>query len=160
MDIIFDTGMNVFNSYSAKVATSLGACKILLSNELTLKEAENIKSTVPKGTVGYGKIPLMVFKNCPVKNGINCNSCNRKNTLTDRKGTQFPVRCRIGFSEMLNSVPVWLADKQSDLASLDFTLLYFTDESKEKVSEVIKAYQNGTESKEPYTRGLFYRGVI
>ncbi|MBP3705664.1 MAG: hypothetical protein J6J13_00230, partial [Clostridia bacterium] len=68
--------------------------------------------------------------------------------------------CRMGYSELLNSVPVWLADKQSGMRGLDFQILYFTNETKERVTEVMTAYKNGYEPDCKYTRGLFFRGVI
>lgn len=160
LDIIFDTGMNIYNSYSANKAKEMGAVKTLLSSEILLDEANALNSPIPKGIVSYGKIPLMIFKNCPLKNGTDCNKCDKKGFLTDRKNAQFPVRCRMGFSEMLNSVPLWLADRKSELSGLDFTVLYFTDETKEEAATVINAYKNGEDSKNKYTRGLFYRGAI
>lgn len=160
LDIIFDTGMNVYNSYSASKAKEMGAKAVILSNEILLEDAKNIASPIPKGIVSYGKIPLMIFKNCPVKNGIDCGNCDKNNFITDRKETQFPIRCRMGFSEMLNSVPIWLADRKRELEGIDFTLLYFTDESKEKAAQVIKSYIEENECDEKYTRGLFYRGAI
>lgn len=66
----------------------------------------------------------------------------------------------MGYSELLNSVPVWLADKKEDIKCLDFAVLYFTRESKKRVSEVIKAYKNGYACDTEYTRGLFYRGSL
>ena len=102
----------------------------------------------------------MLFKNCPLKNGRDCRKCDKKGKITDRRNTEFTVRCRAGASEMLNSVPVWLADKTEDLKSVDFAVLYFTDEKPERVKEIIDLYKKGSPPSENYTRGLFYRGTI
>ena len=158
--VIADTGMNVYNSESAAAVSGMGAERIVLSSEVTLADAESLCSPVSKGAVIYGNIPLMLFRNCPLKNGRNCKRCDRNGFLTDRKNTRFPVRCRMGYSELLNSVPVWLADKKDDIRGLDFAVLYFTRETKERVSEVIKAYKNGYACDTEYTRGLFYRGSL
>lgn len=158
--VIADTGMNVYNSESAAAVSEMGAERIVLSSEVTLADAESLCSPVPKGAVIYGNIPLMLFRNCPLKNGRDCKQCDRNGFLTDRKNTRFPVRCRMGYSELLNSVPVWLADKKDDIRGLDFAVLYFTRETKERVSEVIKAYKNGYACDTEYTRGLFYRGSL
>lgn len=160
LDIIFDTGMNIYNSYSANKAKEMGAVKTMLSSEILLDDANKLNSPIPKGIISYGKIPLMIFKNCPLKNGVDCKECDKKGFLTDRKNTRFPVRCRMGFSEMLNSVPLWLADRKSELSELDFTVLYFTDETKEEAASVINSYKNSEESQKKYTRGLFYRGAM
>ena len=158
--IIAGTGLNVLNSESAAAAYQLGADRVILSNEITLKDASKLSSPIPTGIVAYGNIPLMLFKNCPLKNGRNCADCDKKGTITDRKNTEFPVRCRMGYSELLNSVPVWLADRGEDLMAVDFVLLYFTLESQNRALEVINAYKNGLSADTEYTRGLFYRGTI
>lgn len=159
-EIIAGTGLNVLNSESAAKVSDLGAGRVILSNEITLSDAERLNSPIPTGIVAYGNIPLMLFKNCPIKNGKNCADCDKKGSITDRKNTKFPVRCRMGFSELLNSVPVWLADRATDLKAVDFAVLYFTSESESRVSEVINAYKKGVPADTEYTRGLFYRGTI
>lgn len=158
--IIAGTGLNVLNTESAATVSKLGAERVILSNEITLQGAARLNSPVPRGIVAYGNIPLMLFRNCPLKNGRRCADCDKKGSITDRKNTEFPVRCRRGFSELLNSVPVWLADRREDLKAVDFAVLYFTNESPERVRNVIKAYKNGLSADTEYTRGLFYRGTI
>jgi putative protease len=138
----------------------MGCEAVVLSNETLLSDAVSLSSPVNKGIISYGNIPLMLFKNCPIKNGKNCSECDKKNTIVDRKGIEFPVRCRMGYSELLNSVPVWLADKQKQFKNIDFQILYFTNEDKQRVAEVISAYKDQSEPDCKYTRGLFFRGVI
>ncbi len=158
--VMADTGLNVYNSRSANAVANIGCIAAVLSNEMLLSDAVALSSPIYKGIVSYGNIPLMLFKNCPIKNGKSCSECDKKGVLTDRKGIDFPVRCRMGYSELLNSVPVWLGDKQRQIKNIDFQILYFTNESKERVNEVITAYKNGNELDCKYTRGLFFRGVI
>ncbi len=158
-EIIADTGLNIFNSESVKWAEDKGIKAVTLSYELGLDEC-NFNSNIPKGIIAYGNVPLMIFKNCPVKNGKTCDKCDKNRHLTDRMGVEFPVRCRMGYSEMLNSVPIWMADRKAELSYLDFLTLYFTNESKERVADVIKAYQNGAACDVKHTRGLYYRATI
>ena len=158
-NIIADTGLNIFNSESVKKVEELGLKAVTLSYELSLEESR-FASNLPKGIIAYGNVPLMTFKNCPVRNGKTCKECDKKGVLRDRLGTLFPVRCRMGYSEMLNSVPIWLADKQPQLTEFDFIILYFTNESRERVETVITAYKNGASADTKYTRGLYFRGVI
>ena len=158
--IIAGTGLNVLNSESARLVSELGAYRVILSNEITLSGARELNSPVPKGIVAYGNIPLMLFKNCPIKNGRSCADCDKKGSVTDRKNTDFPVRCRMGYSELLNSVPLWLADREEDLKAVDFAVLYFTAEPQNRVLEVLEAYKKGLACDTEYTRGLFYRGTI
>lgn len=159
-NIIADTGLNIHNSCSAKVIKELGAKAIILSSELTVDAVRNLASPIPKGIITYGNIPLMLFKNCPIKNGKSCNECDQTGFLTDRLGIKFPVRCRMGYSELLNSVPLWLGDKQNDLSSLDFQVLYFTNETAEQTSDVIARFKNSKPSAQKYTRGLYYKGTL
>ncbi len=158
-NVLADTGLNIFNSESVKKAEELGVKAVTLSYELSLEEG-GFESLVPKGIISYGNVPLMLFKNCPLKNGGSCGNCDKKGALTDRLGVEFPVRCRLGYSEMLNSVPIWLADRQSELTGFDYQILYFTRESKERVVEVINAYKKGLPPDTKHTRGLYFRGVI
>ena len=158
-NIIADTGLNIFNSESVAKAEEWGVKAATLSYELSIEESK-FQSDLPLGIIAYGKVPLMTFKNCPIKNGKTCNECDKRGVLTDRMGIDFPVRCRMGYSEMLNSVPIWLADRKTELNHLDFLTLYFTDESKERVAEIINAYKNGLSTDIKYTRGLYYKGTI
>lgn len=159
-DIIADSSLNTFNSASAQVMREIGVSKLLLSNEILISDSEKISADIPKGIITYGNIPLMLLKNCPLKNGRDCRECDKKGFITDRKGISFPIRCRMGFSEMLNSVPIWLADRLDEISHLDFLVLYFNDEDKQRVIEVIEAYKKKQVPDIKYTRGLFYRGSI
>ena len=154
-----DFGLNIFNSYSLKKAEELGCKAATLSYELGLSES-CFAGDIPKGIISYGNVPLMLFKNCPLKNGISCGECDKKGYLTDRLSTKFPVRCRMGYSEMLNSVPIWLGDKQKELDGLDYQVLYFRVETAERVEEVISAYRFEKPCDVKYTRGLYFKGVI
>jgi len=158
--IIADAGLNIANSESLKTAEGFGISAAVISPEETIGNINKLNCNIDKGIIAYGNIPLMLFKNCPLKNGISCSKCNKKGYITDRLGEKFRIRCRSGFSELLNSRPIWLADKKSDLAPLDFLILYFCDETKEEVENIILAYKNGYPCNTNYTRGLYYRGTI
>ena len=158
--IIADTGLNLANSQSLETVRLLGANKAVLSPEELIEDSKQLSDIIPKGIYVYGNIPLMIFKNCPLKNGISCKDCDKKGVITDRLGVEFPIRCRMGYSELLNSVPLWLADKKAVVNSFDFMILYFTRESKERVGEVITAYKNNTPPDVKHTKGLYFRGTI
>ncbi|HHW45501.1 MAG TPA: U32 family peptidase [Clostridiales bacterium] len=154
-EICFDFGMNIFNSDSVKAAKELGASSVVVSPELDLKSIKRLSDLLPKGILAYGRMPLMLTRNCPGKNGAGCGGgCY----VTDRKGIKFPLFCRAGFSELLNSKPVWLADKMDELLGLDFIMLMFTNEDKAQCAQVIRQYQAGGVA-DDFTRGLYFRGV-
>lgn len=152
-------GLNVNNSVCMSAYKNLGVQALTLSPELTFNKIKSISDDVSAGIVAYGFLPLMVTRNCPAKNTLSCEKCKKSSRyLTDRRGVKFPVVCESGYSEVLNSAPIYLADKAEDLECLDFITLYFTVESKNEVSEVIDEYLKSHSKREGITRGLYYRG--
>lgn len=159
MNITAGFGSNIFNSVSLSHYKKFGVKKALLSAEMTLNQVKNLGGNIPRGIFAYGRVPLMLTRNCPVKNKKNCAECGGKSSLTDRKNITFPVDCSSGCSELLNSQPVYMADRLDEIKNTDFILLYFTTETKEEAAEIINAYKDGGKPKGGFTRGLLYRGV-
>ena len=153
-------GMNIFNSVSVSEAAALGAEDCLLSCEVSLTQAAHIGGELPRGLMIYGRIPLMMTRNCPVATKLTCAECGGRSYLLDRMGVRFPVRCKNGCSFVLNSRPLWLADKLNDIRNVDYGLLWFTDESKEECTRVISDYRRGGAPQGEFTRGLYYKGVL
>lgn len=153
-------GMNIFNSVSVSEAAALGVEDCLLSCEVSLAQAAHIGGKLPRGLMIYGRIPLMMTRNCPVATKLTCAECGGRSYLLDRMGVRFPVRCKNGCSFVLNSRPLWLADKLNDIRNVDYSLLWFTDESKEECTRVISDYRRGGAPQGEFTRGLYYKGVL
>ena len=152
-EVFGDFGLNVFNSESANMINSP-----ILSFELTLKQANSINAQ-DTGIIAYGKVPLMISRNCPVKNRKGCEKCGKRGYLTDRKGYKFPVICSsYPCVELLNPLPIWMGDKIDEIKT-DFIHFYFTDENESEISQIVKMYKNKAESTAQYTRGLYFRGV-
>ena len=160
MQVVGDIGLNVCNSESIAVLKELGLLATLLSAETDIRDAISMISPIPKGIFAYGRMPLMLLENCPLKNGRECSGCDKKGYITDRKGVKFPVRCTGGVSELLNSVPIWLADRMGELSGTDFLYLRFDDESPDAARRIIDAYLNGEKPTSEYTRGLYFREVL
>lgn len=157
--IIASPSMNVFNSLSMDQAKVLGISKVIVSNECTLDNFDKISSSLPKGITVYGRLPLMLTRNCPIKNGKSCAECGRQSEITDRKGIKFPVRCHMGYSEILNSRPIFMADRSDEIPPCDILFFNFTTESRSEISEILSAYYNEEKPQGEFTRGLLYRGV-
>ena len=152
-EVFGNFSLNVFNSESANMFNSP-----LLSFEMTLNQANAINAN-DTGIIAYGRVPLMITRNCPVKNRIGCEKCNKGGTLTDRKGYIFPVLCSpYPCVEILNPNPIVMSDRMDEIKT-DFIHFYFTDESKEAVEQIVKLYKNKQKINSNYTRGLYYRGV-
>lgn len=151
--------LNAFNSVTLSELKKLGVSETVLSYEMTVNHINSLKSEIRTGSVVYGRMPLMLTRNCPVRNGKSCAECNKNSELCDRKGIKFPVVCSNGFSVLLNSRPTYMLDRLSEIKNTDFDVLYFTKESKQQVSSIINAYHNGKAPEFEFTRGLYYRGV-
>lgn len=150
-DVYGDFGLNIFNSESAQLFNSP-----ILSFEATLEQTNRIGAK-DTGIIGYGYLPLMLTRNCPIKNHLGCSCCTGK--LTDRKGFEFKVKCSpYPCVEVLNPVPVYMGDRQKEIKT-DFIHFYFTDESKNQVEQIINLFKTGGQFDGKYTRGLTYRGV-
>ena len=161
LEVIAGIGMNVYNRETVDVLRELGVASVTLSPELRMNEAVKMRTSLPKGIFAYGRLPLMLTRNCPAANGHSCAECDGKTCLTDRKQVQFPVRCRAGFAEVLNSLPIYIGDKLNDTAGLDFLLLYFPDEDPDTVARTIIAYKRGAAVRgDGFTRGLYYRTTL
>lgn len=153
-------GMNVYNSFSLEGMKNLGAKDSLLSCEIALNRASYLGGEIPRGIMAYGRIPLMMTRNCPVANSISCAECGKNSVLVDRMNVEFPVRCKNGVSYILNSRPVWLGDKQEDIRNVDYSLLYFTTESKAETEQIIADFSAKKAPAGEFTRGLYYKGVL
>lgn len=154
-------GLNITNSLSLAEYQRLGLSETELSMELTVSQIELLSGAMPRGVMIYGYQPLMLTRNCPASLG---GECGRRNgevcTITDRRDIDFPVMCRMGCSEVFNSIPLSIVEKTRQLGSVDWLLMRFSVENSVETEEIlnnaVKSIPNGNKS---FTRGLFYRGV-
>ncbi len=154
-----DFGLNLFNSESLKTVQNLGLTAAVVSTELTTGQITALHTALPLGAVVYGRTPVMLTRNCPIHNGLSCRDCGRKQEITDRKGVAFPVRCRFGCAEILNSRPLWMADRLTELPGLSFGILTMTVETKAQTEDILADYRQCAAPTGAFTRGLFTRGV-
>lgn len=147
--------LNIFNSYSLQ---NCPADYCTVSTELKDSQIKSLNSDKPKGILAYGKLSLMILRNCPIKANVGCKNCNH--TITDRKNIDFKIYCEDGVTKMINNRPIFMADKQAFLNTLDFILLEFTDETVKELTDIVSLYKNGGEYDKPYTRGLYFKGVL
>ncbi|MBR5191232.1 MAG: DUF3656 domain-containing protein, partial [Clostridia bacterium] len=117
--VVASPSMNIFNSLSMDVAKTIGIDEVIASNECTVENFNRLSAPIPKGITVYGRIPLMLTRNCPIKNGKSCSDCRRNSEITDRMGIKFPVKCQFGYSEILNSRPTYMADRLQEIRECD-----------------------------------------
>ncbi|NLT10214.1 MAG: U32 family peptidase, partial [Ruminococcus sp.] len=145
--------LNVTNSFSAHRLAEIGLEDMVCSFELTLPHLNALRSPVPMGAVIYGRLPLMLTRNCPIKNETGCGKCRKQ--LTDRTGRVLPVQCSKEYVEILNPDVLFMQDRLSEMTSPDFLLYILTDEDEQQT----KAALSGRKTSEKITRGLYYRGI-
>ena len=155
-------GLNVTNSDAIEAYRGMGVEALFVSFELSAPKTRDLLSTIPLGMLAAGRLPLMQLRSCPARSDKGCGSCSGRPVVTDRKGASFPLVCRDRrYSTLLNSVPLYLADRLNEVSGVDYMLLYFTDETPSEVERIINAYRFGAApAAGSYTRGLYYRGVI
>lgn len=155
--------LNIFNSEALAFYKDAGVEAAELSPELSLKQIEKIKKSVPVQTMVYGRLPLMVTENCIVKNGSSC-PCSKKNTITDRMGMVFPVindgaSCR---SVVLNCKKTFMGFDTEKIKRAGASLLriYFSDETPEECKMICDSFLNGSGYRPvDFTNGHFIKGV-
>lgn len=144
--------MNVFSPRAKEELMKLGCTTVIASPELPLGA---VRASGGCGVVAYGRLPLMHLMRCPQSGGKCrgeggytgkmkpggglCLSC-----LTDRMGASFPL---VGMADcvnvLYNSVPIYMADRQSELerANCEAWHFIFSTETKEEVERIIEAYR-------------------
>ena len=165
-----DFRLNVYNSYTADIFSDFE--RVTISPELNLHEIREVINNTKAKTevIGYGRLELMIMKNCPIKALSKCQNHRQIYSLKDRKGEQFPIICTSDCTPiLLNSKPLFMADKMGDLLSLgaDAIRLVFTVEDAQTVRRIVNAYKRALAGEKvenifkenSFTRGHFYRGV-
>lgn len=165
--------LNVYNSQTANILGRNGT--VTLSPELNLHEIEDLleNTTAKAEVIAYGHLPLMIMKNCPIKAMGKCQSGKNIYRLRDRKKEEFPLvcdgKCGECKSVLLNSKPIYMADKAEDLKRLKINgvRLIFTVENFSQCGKIIEEYKRALKGERmngmtdnTFTRGHFYRGVL
>ena len=127
-----DFRLNIFNSAAARYCVSEGMTEVMLSPELTLPQMRDISA--PKSAIVYGRLPIMLLTK-PLGSGA----------LTDATGAKFPVIKEAGLEILLNSVPIYMADRQKELrdSGIIGQHFIFTTESRMQCEEIVESYKNG-----------------
>ncbi len=152
-------GLNVTNSDAIAAYRQMGVCAQIASFELSAPKMRDLKSEIPLGMIVAGRLPLMQQRSCPARSNNGCGSCDGRPVVTDRKNAVFPLVCNDrAYSTMLNSVPLYLADKQ--LLPLDFHIVWLTVETKDEAAGLIRTVRSGDPLNGAYTRGLAFRNLL
>lgn len=149
-------GLHITNSRAAAVLAGDGLRDALLSP--AMPQSARLHTALPLGRLIYGRLPLMLMRNCPVQAQVGCKGCQHK--LIDRRGAALFNDCmRIteqpDYAELFNSAVLWLADRPAERRAT-FGLMLLTDETPARAQAVLAAYFDGKETvpPDPMTRGL------
>ena len=158
-----DFGLEIFNAQALKELKRLGFRSATASFELKLAQIRDMSKIIDVEMITYGRLPLMITESCIIKNRTGRCNCQNINTLTDRKGMQFPVLpapgCR---NEIFNAQKLFLADKDADYQRIGLWAqrLMFTTENPRECVQAAQCYVKGDRwTPHEYTRGLYYRDV-
>ena len=152
-------GLNITNSEALALYESDGLESVTASFELNMRDIRALRRRGSLGILAYGYLPLMRFRNCPLKAHIGCGKCLACGELTDRKSVRFPVECgEKKFSTLLNSVPLDVAGR--DTTGVDHLVLWFTRESAQECAAVTENFRRGRKSEAEHTGGLYYRQLL
>lgn len=155
--------LNITNTSSLRWLEDLHFSSAELSFELTLEQCAALGGDIPRGIIAYGRLPVMLCRNCPAANSpAGCKNCTQPPLLRDRKGADFPVQCTrtkgYRYTEILNSVPLILHDRKREIRGQDFVVFRFTVENSVETGNILQSFVTGENPLPHYTRGLYYRG--
>ena len=157
--------LNIANSLAVQQLSQMGMKTVCLSAELNLAQARDIRKCIDTELLIYGHLPLMITENCVLKNMKAC-PCDGVGEMVDRKGAVFPVIkddnvCR---SVILNSVPLYLADKLDEVQACGaaYGRMQFTIEEPKDCRKIAEQYLKLQPAMPlgAYTRLHFYKGVL
>ncbi len=134
--------LNVFNNNSADFWVKDGGLEsLILSAELILPQIRDIilPEGVRKGTVVYGRLPLMLLHK-PVE----------RKSLRDNRGATFPIYPENGSDVLYNSVNIYMADQldRLDASGIEERHMIFTGEDRGEVMRALYAYEHKLPPKE------------
>ena len=127
--------------------------------ELSSSECMDLSETRNTEKVVYGRVPLMITANCIRKTLKSCSHKAGFETIIDRKGIAFPVKCDClhCMNVIYNSVPLMIpADSDNVTCRIELT-----DEDDNKCRSILRYYNLGTAEPEiPHTTGWLNRPVM
>lgn len=152
-------GLNVTNSDAIAAYGEMGLAALFVSFELSAAKTRDLLSDLPLGMIVAGRLPLMQLRSCPARSDQGCGACGGRPVLSDRKGASFPIVCRERrYSTLLNSVPLYVCDKQ--LPPLDYYAVYLTVESKDEAASLIRSAIDKKPPAFSHTTGLAFRKLL
>lgn len=159
---ISDAGFYTWNWTAVSQLRKLGVQVFTAPYELNRRELA-ARGTQDTELVIYGRIPVMVTAQCPLREREGCGRGRREYRFTrlrDRRKACFLAenRCRFCYNVIYNSVPLWLLDQEKLFP--ERVRFQFTAEAPGEPAHILERFLRGERSSPgPYTRGHLTRGV-
>lgn len=152
-------GLNCTNRNTAVSLMKQGLEDVTGSYEMRMYALSAIGQEMPCGAFVYGRLPMMLFRLCPIRAQ---DGCRKKDCyMKDRTGQKFPMLCSGDYTELCNAKRLWLADKRRQLRFLDYWDLYFAEEDAAQMRAILDDYiKGGTEVPADRTNGLYFKGGL
>lgn len=176
----YDFPMNLTNA-EALAFLGIGDCIYTPSIELTAHEIRSFGGK--RELIVYGRMPLMHLRHCPLNSArgggphTKCRACDKAEkgkrlidcTLTDRMNAVFPLKRLAGEGgcviDLINSVPMCLYGRMSELPDHVGERLVFTTETAKEAEDIFRCFialrdgKSADEKKLPekYTLGHYFR---
>lgn len=159
MEIHGGHGLNILNSIALEEYEQLGVFDATVSFELSAPKIRDLGGNIRRGILGYGYLPLMRMRACPLRKTDGCKNCPGNGKIKDRKGKEFTYLCfEKKFGTLLNSLPLYVADK--DFSGIDFTTLWFTTETPETCRKIYNMFSKKAPADFEKTNGLYFRELL
>lgn len=159
MEIHGGHGLNILNSIALEEYEQLGVFDATVSFELSAPKIRDLGGNIRRGILGYGYLPLMRMRACPLRKTDGCKNCPGNGKIKDRKGKEFTYLCfEKKFGTLLNSLPLYVADK--DFSGIDFTTLWFTTETPEACRKIYNTFSKKAPADFEKTNGLYFRELL
>lgn len=152
-------GFNILNSIALREYEKLGASDVTISFELSAAKIKRLCGNIKRGIIGYGYLPLMRMRACPIKKRNGCNGCPGMGKISDRFGKEFSYICfEKKYGTLLNSVPLWIADK--NIVGIDFYTLWFTNENSKQCENIYQKFKEKASVDFTKTNGLYFGKLL
>ncbi len=149
-----DYAFNVVNRETLSLLERFSLSSVMLSPETDGKFVRGSRCALEY--IGYGRTPLMYTRTCIIRNVSGCQHKKKcVSVLTDRTGAEFPIISAPNHTNIIyNSLPAYRLDRKSELKKCGVGLLtlLFTDESEQRMAEIIELYGTNEKPKFTYTR--------
>ncbi len=156
--IITDYNLYTYNSKASEFLDKYAADHTY-PLELSAPECGNLRSDSINEKVIYGRASLMITANCIRKTLKSCSHKAGFETIIDRKGIAFPVKCDClhCMNVIYNSVPLLIPSDNRDVTCR----IELTDESDNMCRSILRYYTLGTAEPDiPHTTGWLNRPVM